>query len=80
MKDINGAFVRGAETCRKFLEVVIDGHGRVVEDYLENVGTCTEHPGANAYSSSLRQRSGGRHFPWRLACRFRLCQAKQGDW
>lgn len=49
MKDINGAFVRGAEAYGRFLEVFIDGHWWVVGDYLENVGKCTKRLGANAY-------------------------------
>jgi chlorosome envelope protein E len=49
MKEINGAYVRGAEAYGRFLEVFIDGHWWVVGDYLENVGKCTKRLDANAY-------------------------------
>lgn len=49
MKNMQGAFVQGAEAYGRFLEVFIDGHWWVVGDYLENVGKCTKRLGANAY-------------------------------
>ncbi len=49
MNKNSGAFVNGAETYGRFLEVFIDGHWWVVGDALENIGKTTKRLGANAY-------------------------------
>lgn len=58
MNSKSGAFVQGAESYGRLLEVFIDGHWWVVGDYLENVGKCTKRLGANAYPYLYRGNPG----------------------